>query len=94
MTNHGPGNSSGYVVDDAVPAGVTNVTALTAGCVVTGNHVQCAEGALAGMALMDDLGLPRAADLDADYCPSPDKPTAGDQPEAKAVFKARGLKPA
>ena len=46
VTNHGPGNSSGYAVNDAVPAGVTNVSASTAGCKVSGNNVLCSEGAL------------------------------------------------
>jgi len=45
VTNHGPGNSSGFVVNDDVPSAITNVAA-TPGCTVTGNDVQCAEGAL------------------------------------------------
>ncbi len=47
VTNHGPGNSSGYAVNDVIPAGVTNVTSPTGGCRITGNTVQCSEGALA-----------------------------------------------
>jgi len=47
VTNNGPGNSSGFAVDDAVPAGVTGVSSLTPGCTVTGNSVVCSEGALA-----------------------------------------------
>ena len=47
VTNNGPGNSSGFVVDDTVPAGVTNVATSTPGCTVNGNDVQCAEGLLA-----------------------------------------------
>ncbi len=47
VTNNGPGNSSGFAVNDAVPAGVTNVTSPTPGCTVAGNNVQCAEAALA-----------------------------------------------
>ncbi len=46
VTNNGPGNSSGFVVDDTVPAGVTNVSTSTPGCTVNGNDVQCAEGLL------------------------------------------------
>jgi predicted cobalt transporter CbtA len=46
VTDNGPGNSSGFAVNDAVPAAVTNVTTSTPGCTVTGNHVQCAEGNL------------------------------------------------
>lgn len=46
VTNHGRGNSSGFGVHDVVPAGFTNVTSTTAGCVVTGNTVDCSEGAL------------------------------------------------
>ena len=41
VTDHGPGNSSGFVVNDAVPAGVTNVASTTPGCTATGNAVQC-----------------------------------------------------
>jgi uncharacterized repeat protein (TIGR01451 family) len=47
VTNNGPGNSSGFVVNDTVPSGVTNVASSSAGCKVTGNTVQCSEGALA-----------------------------------------------
>jgi uncharacterized repeat protein (TIGR01451 family) len=46
VTNNGPGNSSGFVVNDAVPANVTKVTSTTSGCTVTGNTVACNEGAL------------------------------------------------
>ena len=42
-----PGNSSGYVVDDNVPPGVTNVATSTPGCTVSGNDVQSVEGLLA-----------------------------------------------
>jgi uncharacterized repeat protein (TIGR01451 family) len=47
VTNHGPGNSSGFSVIDNVPSGFTNVKTTTSGCTVTGNAVMCAEGALA-----------------------------------------------
>ncbi|HEX4110635.1 MAG TPA: hypothetical protein VHX88_21075 [Solirubrobacteraceae bacterium] len=45
--NYGPGTSSGYVVNDTVPAPVTGVASTTPGCTVTGNAVQCIEGTLA-----------------------------------------------
>ena len=47
VTNHGPGNSSGFSVQDTVPSGFTNVQTPTRGCSVSGNEVMCAEGALA-----------------------------------------------
>ena len=47
VTNYGPGISSGFAVDDNVPAGVTNVATTTPGCTVTGNNLVCAEGTLA-----------------------------------------------
>jgi uncharacterized repeat protein (TIGR01451 family) len=47
VTNNGPGNSSGYAVNDTIPAGVTGVTASSSGCATTGNPVKCSEGALA-----------------------------------------------
>jgi uncharacterized repeat protein (TIGR01451 family) len=46
VTNNGPGASSGFAVNDAVPAGVTNVKSSTSGCAVTGNSVLCSQGAL------------------------------------------------
>jgi YVTN family beta-propeller protein len=46
VTNNGPGNSSGYVVEDNVPAGVTDVASTSLGCKATGNAVRCSEGAL------------------------------------------------
>ena len=46
VTNYGPGNSSGFAVDDTVPSGYTGVSSSTAGCTVTGNAVLCSEGAL------------------------------------------------
>ena len=47
VRNEGPNNSSGFVIDDAVPAAYTNVTTTTPGCTVTGNALKCVEGALA-----------------------------------------------
>jgi uncharacterized repeat protein (TIGR01451 family) len=47
VTNNGPGDSSGYVVNDTVPAPLTNVASPDEACSVTGNDVQCVGGALA-----------------------------------------------
>ena len=56
VTNDGPGYSSGFVLDDAVPAGYTDVAVTGAtgipgatsangyGCTVTGNDIQCVAG--------------------------------------------------
>ena len=57
VTNNGTGYSSGFTLNDAVPAGYTNVSVTAAsanipgasaansfGCTVTGNAVQCVEG--------------------------------------------------
>lgn len=57
VTNNGPGYSSGFTLNDAVPAGYTNVAVTGAsanipgasaangwGCTVNGNAVQCIEG--------------------------------------------------
>lgn len=53
VTNEGPGNSSGFVVDDDIPVGYTNVTTSTPGCAITGAgtpvspyHLKCVEGVL------------------------------------------------
>jgi hypothetical protein len=46
VTNHGAGISSGFVVNDAVPAGVTGVASTSAGCKVAGGAVTCDEGEL------------------------------------------------
>ena len=45
VTNNGPGDSSGYVVIDSIPAGVTNVASTSPGCTVT-THVTCVGGVL------------------------------------------------
>jgi hypothetical protein len=47
LENHGPGISSGYVVEDDVPAAVTKVESPSPGCTVAGNAVKCSEGELA-----------------------------------------------
>ena len=41
VSNHGLGASSGYVLDDVVPAGATAVSVNGAGCSVIGNRVRC-----------------------------------------------------
>jgi uncharacterized repeat protein (TIGR01451 family) len=46
VTNNGAGNSSGFVVNDVVPAPLTNVVSTDGGCSVTGNAVQCVGGRL------------------------------------------------
>jgi uncharacterized repeat protein (TIGR01451 family) len=47
VKNNDPVNSStGFVVNDALPAGLTNIATSTPGCSISGNHVQCDEGAL------------------------------------------------
>lgn len=46
VTNHGPGNSSGFVVNDVLPPGVTNLHTSTPGCTITGHTLQCVEGTL------------------------------------------------
>ena len=44
VTNNGPGNSSGFTVNDTVPAPLTNVASPDAACTVTGNDVRCVGG--------------------------------------------------
>lgn len=46
VTNLGPNQSSGFVVDDPIPAGVTGATTTTPGCTVVANMLQCVEGTL------------------------------------------------
>jgi uncharacterized repeat protein (TIGR01451 family) len=41
VTNNGPQNSSGFVVNDVVPAPIINVGSSTPGCTVAGNDIQC-----------------------------------------------------
>lgn len=47
VTNNGPGNSTGFVVRDDVPATLTNVASASPGCSVSGGTVTCLGGALA-----------------------------------------------
>ncbi|MFJ3231260.1 DUF6923 family protein [Streptomyces sp. NPDC086787] len=47
VTNHGPDNSSGYTVTDAVPAGLVNAATTTPGCSITGGMMSCTSGPLA-----------------------------------------------
>jgi uncharacterized repeat protein (TIGR01451 family) len=47
VTNDGPEPSTGSTVTDSLPAGVTNVSTLTPGCIVQGNAVTCDVGPLA-----------------------------------------------
>ena len=47
VTNNGPGASSGYLVTDALPAGITGATSPTVGCAVTAGVLRCALAALA-----------------------------------------------
>jgi uncharacterized repeat protein (TIGR01451 family) len=41
VTNNGPGNSSGYVVDDPLPSGVTNANTATPGCSISAGVLTC-----------------------------------------------------
>ncbi len=47
VTNNGPGNSSGYVVNDPIPAGITGASTPTPGCTIASGNLQCVEGVLA-----------------------------------------------
>jgi len=47
VTNNGPGSSSGYVVSDTVPAGLSNVASSDPACTVAGSTVTCVGGTLA-----------------------------------------------
>jgi uncharacterized repeat protein (TIGR01451 family) len=47
VTNNGPGDSSGFVVNDTVPAPLSNVASTSDACTVSGNDVRCVGGALA-----------------------------------------------
>lgn len=46
VTNRGDGNSSGYVLSDAVPFPLTDITATDPGCSVEGSDVTCLGGRL------------------------------------------------
>jgi uncharacterized repeat protein (TIGR01451 family) len=47
VTNNGPGTSTGSTVEDAIPAGVTNVTTAAKGCTIADGKVACKLGELA-----------------------------------------------
>jgi uncharacterized repeat protein (TIGR01451 family) len=47
VTNHGVGHSSGFVVTDTLPAGITNPTTSTEGCEFTGQNLSCVFSELA-----------------------------------------------
>ena len=55
VTNNGPGNSSGYVLNDSLPAGLTNPATTSTGCTVTSaTTVVCAGAPLAAGASVTD----------------------------------------
>ena len=55
VTNNGPGNSSGYVLNDSLPAGLTNATTTSTGCTITSPAaVVCAGAPLAAGASVTD----------------------------------------
>ncbi len=55
VTNNGPGNSSGYVLNDSLPAGLTNAATTSTGCSVTSaTAVVCAGAPLAAGASVTD----------------------------------------
>lgn len=47
VTNNGPGRSTGSVITDLVPAGLTNVQTSTPGCTEASNQITCTVGQLA-----------------------------------------------
>ena len=47
VTNNGPGNSSGYVLNDPLPGGVTGASTATPGCAITAQKLVCAGSPLA-----------------------------------------------
>ena len=47
VTNNGPGNSSGYVLNDPLPAGVTGASTATPGCAINAQTLVCAGSPLA-----------------------------------------------
>ena len=47
VTNHGPGNSSGYVVSDPLPAGLGTPATTTPGCTISGGLLTCQGNPLA-----------------------------------------------
>lgn len=46
VTNHGPGISSGHVVKDTIPAGVTGLATSSPGCSLAGHELTCVGGVL------------------------------------------------
>jgi uncharacterized repeat protein (TIGR01451 family) len=46
VTNNGPGNSTGFVVNDTVPAPLTNIASPNAACTVVASAVRCVGGRL------------------------------------------------
>ncbi|MEU6610952.1 DUF11 domain-containing protein [Streptomyces shenzhenensis] len=47
VTNHGPADSSGWTVNDTLPALFRNPTTSTPGCTIDGSQLSCTGGALA-----------------------------------------------
>ena len=64
VSNLGPGASSGYVLDDVVPAGATLVSVNGGGCVVAGNNVRCVGQSL-GHSLVRTITITARAPLNA-----------------------------
>jgi uncharacterized repeat protein (TIGR01451 family) len=63
VTNNGPGNSSGYVLTDALPPGVSTVATTSTGCSVAAPGVVCVGAGLAAGASVTDtitVNAPRA----------------------------------
>ena len=84
VTNNGPGNSSGFVVNDAVPAPLTNVATDSDACTVTGNDVRCIGGrTLAGESVTFRITAEVPANVTASVAnsasvtPNEDDPTPG-----------------
>lgn len=69
VTNHGLGASSGFVVTDALPTGLSNPSSSDPGCTATGSSVTCTGGALAvnasqAFTITADIGDNFTGDLD------------------------------
>ena len=47
ITNYGPGQSSGFALNDSLPTGLTNVATTTPGCQITASNVSCPGNPLA-----------------------------------------------
>ncbi|MET7784889.1 chaplin family protein [Streptomyces sp. NPDC005388] len=47
VTNHGPSDSSGWTVNDDLPAGLLNPSSPTPGCTISGDKLSCTGGRLA-----------------------------------------------